>query len=73
MSARNDEVETLQKQVNDLTDLVSKLTQPGATPPDRRVVLRIGPPFFPAGQGGYVFDPEGQLTGPVVGPVIILT
>lgn len=73
MSARNDDVETLQQQVNELAQLVEKLTQPGTTPPDRRWALRVGPPFYAAGEGGWVYDPAGQLGAPVVGPAILLS
>lgn len=73
MSARNEEIQTLNDRVKRLEDLVDKLTQPGSTPPDSRWVLRVGPPFFPAGQGGWVYDPGGQLGAPVVGPTILLS
>ena len=73
MSARNETFESLEQEIVALRSLVEKLTQPGATPPDKRWVLRAGPPFYNAGEGGYVFDPGGQIGAPVVGPVILLS
>ena len=60
----------LAERVAELEELVERLTIPGGSPRDALWALWEGPPFLAAGDIAWVYDPDGQASGPTVGPVI---